>query len=143
MNNKLLEYIRSKENKPMAVGTECNSMALNILYILYPENKNIKIIKDKILNCKTFKEVRPLIKQYGTVHEFILGLGYKEVEGRILPGDFLIKPRKYFDDVIYAVDSITYCGMAPLNQFNKNTQSFVISQDMHITTKHKIYRKGN
>ena len=140
MNTKLLEYLRGNENKPMEPGIECNSMALNVLYILYPENKNIKIIKDKILNCKTLFETRKLMHQYGTITDVVSSLGYKEVTGRILPGDFLIKQRKYFDDVIYAVDATTYCGIAPLNNFNKQAY-FIISNNMHITTEHKIYRK--
>lgn len=144
MNTKLLDYLRTNENKLMVPGIDCNSMAFNIIYILSNnKNKNIKIIIDKLSNCKTFKDIRPIIKDHGSVHTILLDLGWKEVEGKILPGDFLIKSRKYFDDVIYAIDSITFCGMAPLNSFDNKTQSFIISQDMHISKQHKIYRKGN
>jgi hypothetical protein len=144
MNIKLLDYLRQNENKLMVPGIDCNSMAFNIIYILYyNENKNIKIIIDKLSNCKSFNEIRPIIKEHGSVHTILENLGWKQVEGKILPGDFLIKSRQYFDDVIYAIDSITFCGMAPLSSFDKKTQSFIISRDMHISKQHKIYRKGN
>ena len=125
----------------MEPGVECNSMALNILYILYPENNKIKIIKDNIINCNNLYETRKLMKMYGRITDWVVASGYKEVTGRLLPGDFLIKQRKYFDDVIYKIDANTYCGIAPLSQFNKK-HGFIISDKMHITTEHKIYRKG-
>jgi hypothetical protein len=144
MNNKLVEYFKSINGLKFKPGIECNSMGLNILDILYSDhhlNKEVKEIINDLNTCNNFLGIKKLIKKYGNFEKYLKLYGYKEVNDRILPGDFLIKKRRYINDIIYCLDSITYVGIGLTQQWDQKSNKLIISRDIIISDKHKIWRK--
>ena len=146
MYHKLIEYFRSIDGMKFKAGIECNSITANILTITNPnkDNTELNIIKQKLLNCKTIVGVKNVIKDHGNAEKFLKQYGYKQIDSlNILPGDFLVKSRKYFQDVIYKIDATTFISIAPLNPNDKKTTQVIISRNIHITNEHKLWRKTN
>ena len=144
MNNKLIEYFRSIDGLKFKAGIECNSITANILTITNPkrDNKELEEVKQKLLNCKTIVGVKDVIRDHGNAEKFLKNYGYKQINDlNILPGDFLVKDRRYFQDVIYKIDARTYISIAPLNPKDKKTTQVIINKNIHISNKHKLWRK--
>ena len=144
MFNKLIEYFRSIDGQKFKAGIECNSITANILTITNPDksNKELEDVKRKLLNCKTIVGVKEVIREHGNAEKFLKAYGYKQInDTKILQGDFLVKDRKYFQDVIYKIDAITYIGIAPTDPNNKKTTRVMISRKLHISKQHKLWRK--
>ena len=144
MYNKLIEYFRSIDGLKFKAGIECNSITANILTITNPSRDNTELeqVKQKLLNCRTIVGVKNVIREHGNAEKFLKQYGYKQIDSlNILPGDFLVKDRKYFQDVIYKIDARTYISIAPLNPNDKKTTQVIINKNIHITKQHKLWRK--
>lgn len=145
MNYNLVEYIKSIDGLKFKPGFECNSIGFNILNLT--SNKNNKVNKEitqivnELHNCKNVFSIKEVIKKYGDFEKYLKLLNYRMVNDRILPGDFLVKKRKYINDVIYCIDAITFIGVGLRVPHDKSTQQIIISRDLIITDKHKIWRK--
>jgi hypothetical protein len=143
MNNKLVEYFKSIDGLKFRPGIDCNSIGFNVLDILYKNNfsKEVKNIINELNSCKDFISIREVIRKYGNFEKYLKLYNYKQVKGRVLPGDFLIKERKYINDVLYCVDAITFIGVGLRVPYDKSTNQVMIKRDTVITDKHKIWRK--
>lgn len=145
IRQKLKEYIRSINGKTFDVNTQCNTMGLKILSILHPNDtptdKVLEIISD-LNNSNHVMEFRKLLKKYGKVTDYLKKYKYNaQPKGtQKKSGDFLIKDRKFIQDVIYVVDATTMIGVAPRNMFNKGLK-IIASDKLKVSDEFTLWRK--
>lgn len=144
MNPNIDKYLRNIEGEKLRPGFECNSITANLLKLLHPEVKSdLHIIIKDLKNCNNLNQIRKVIRNDNrTARKYLELYGYKPTDSvRILKGDFLIKPRRYFDDCVFMVDSNTKVGVAPNLSGDHKTAIIRIDKKIQISNKHIIYRR--